>query len=359
MNSIPRLLTLSLLGFLSLTGRAFGHSAVEPVPRPDDWWRNRQQALNDHAQAAGEKAEVIFVGDSITQGWEGPGKEIWDEYYAPRNAVNLGIGGDRTQHVLWRLDHGNLDGLKPKAAVVMIGTNNSNGEDNTIDQIADGVTAIVEKLRKELPETTILLLPIFPRAENPCAQRGKILQVNQIIQKLVDDKSVLWMDFGYKYIRSDGSIPHDLMPDYLHPNAAGYKIWAESMEPTLAKVLGESARSPKIAQDESPAAPSLSGNWVATMPRPNGDPVDVPFTLTQNGNDLQGAFQRPDGRSLKIENGRIAKGRFSWTLNRDRSDGSVMRYEISGKAEGDRLVGTARTDVEGNAVSREWTAKRR
>ena len=110
---------------------AFAHSAVEPVPRNEQGWQSRQKLLNQRAAEAGEKAQVIFIGDSITQGWEGESKEVWAKYYAHRNAVNLGIGGDRTQHVLWRLDNGNLSGLKPKAAVVMIGTNNSNGEDNT------------------------------------------------------------------------------------------------------------------------------------------------------------------------------------------------------------------------------------
>ena len=129
--------TLSLV--LALTGpaRVHAHSANEPAPRGDQGWKDRQELLNKRAAEVGEKAQVIFLGDSITQGWEGEGKEVWAKYYAHRNAVNLGIGGDRTQHVLWRLDNGNLNGLNPKAAVLMIGTNNSNGEDNSVEQIAD------------------------------------------------------------------------------------------------------------------------------------------------------------------------------------------------------------------------------
>jgi beta-glucosidase len=215
------------------------HSAVEPVPRNEQGWKDRQDLLNKRAADAGEKAQVIFIGDSITQGWEGGGKEVWARYYAPRNAVNLGIGGDRTQHVLWRLDNGNLTGLKPKAAVVMIGTNNSNGDDNTVDQIAEGVTAIVRKLREKLPQTKILLLAIFPRSENPNAQRGKVLQANQILQKLADEQNVFWIDFGYKFVNSDGTIPRDLMPDYLHLSPKGYEIWAEAIEDKLAAVLGD------------------------------------------------------------------------------------------------------------------------
>src|SRR5688572_27547300 len=214
------------------------HSAIDPAPRGDDGWKKRQASFNEKVREVGKKAEVVFIGDSITQGWEGEGKDIWAERYAKFEAVNLGIGGDRTQHVLWRLDNGNLEGLSPKAAVLMIGTNNSNGEDNTPEQIADGVRAIVEKLRTKLPSTKVLLLPIFPRGENPNPQRGKILQVNQILQKIVDDKNVIWVDFGHKFINEEGRIPRDIMPDFLHLSPKGYQIWADSLQEPLAKVLG-------------------------------------------------------------------------------------------------------------------------
>jgi beta-glucosidase len=219
--------------------QVLAHSAVEPAPRPDRGWQDRQTSLNQRVSEAGEKAQVIFIGDSITQGWEGEGKQVWARYYARRNAVNLGISGDRTQHVLWRLDHGNLEGLKPKAAVVMIGTNNSNAEDNTPGQIAGGVAAIVKKLRDKLPETKVLLVAIFPRGENFNPQRGKLLQANQVLQRLADGKNVLWIDFGYRLVTAEGLIPHDLMPDYLHLTRRGYEIWAQAIEPTLSNVLGD------------------------------------------------------------------------------------------------------------------------
>jgi len=234
----PRVAIVAVLA-LSCSVGAFAHSAVEPMPSTQDWWKSRHAAINEKAAAAGEKAQVIFIGDSITQGWEEEGKEVWARYYAHRNAVNLGISGDRTQHVLWRLDNGNLAGLRPKAAVLMIGTNNSNAEDNTVGQIADGVTAIVGKLRERLPETKILLIPIFPRAENPSTIRGKVLQVNQILQKLADERSVFWTDFGYRFVGADGTIPRELMPDYLHLSPKGYGIWAESIEARLASILGD------------------------------------------------------------------------------------------------------------------------
>jgi len=230
------------------TVSALAHSAIEPVPRNDQGWQDRQKLLNQRASEAGEKAQAIFIGDSITQGWEGGGKEVWDRYYAHRNAVNLGISGDRTQHVLWRLDHGNLDGLKPKVAVVMIGTNNSNGEDNTPNQIVDGVTAIVKKLREKLPETKVLLVAIFPRGENFNAQRGKVLQVNQVLRKLADGQNVFWSDFGHRFVTSDGLIPVDLMPDYLHLTKRGYEIWAEAIERRVSAIIGDEAVKPPEGQ---------------------------------------------------------------------------------------------------------------
>lgn len=220
------------------------HSAVEPIPRPDSGWKERQKLLNSRAAEAGEKAQVIFIGDSITQGWEDEGKDVWARYYVHRNAVNLGIGGDRTQHVLWRVENGNIDGLKPKAAVLMIGTNNSNGEDNTPEQIADGITAIVKNLREKLPNTKILLLAIFPRSENFSAQRGKLAMINQVIRRQADGKNVIWVDFGHQYLNDDGTMPRSLMPDYLHLSKKGYEIWAEAIEDQLSAIVGDKRVNP-------------------------------------------------------------------------------------------------------------------
>ena len=124
------------------------NDAVVPAPREGNWMK-RHDSFNERVKQG--NVDLVFIGDSITQGWENAGKNVWAEFYGKRNAVNLGIGGDRTQHVLWRLDHGNIDNIKPKLAVLMIGTNNSST--NTSEQIAAGVKAIVEKLRTKLPET--------------------------------------------------------------------------------------------------------------------------------------------------------------------------------------------------------------
>lgn len=211
---------------------------IVPVPRTDAS-TNRFQELNQRVKEAGDKAQVIFVGDSITQGWEGNGKEIWAKYYQPRDALNLGIGSDSTQHVLWRLEHGNLDGLKPKVAVVLIGVNNVPPESNTPGMILEGVTAVVQKLRSALPETKVLLLGVFPFRQDFNPQRAKALQVNQALRKLDNGDTVRFLDFGHLFIESNGKISQTMMRDYLHLSPDGYRLWAEAMEPTLAQMLGE------------------------------------------------------------------------------------------------------------------------
>jgi beta-glucosidase len=231
--------TLFVAALAILPQGALGHSAIEAVPRTDSGWQDRQKLLNQRAAEAGEKARVIFIGDSITQGWEGEGKEVWAKYYAHRNAVNLGIGGDRTQHVLWRLQNGNLEGLKPRAVVLMIGTNNSNGEDNTPGQIVQGVVVILKKLREKLPNAKILLHAIFPRGENFSPQRGKLAMINQVIQKSGEGPNIIWIDFGHKFLTYDGTMPRELMPDFLHLSKKGYEIWAESIEDKLSAILGD------------------------------------------------------------------------------------------------------------------------
>jgi lysophospholipase L1-like esterase len=225
--------------------------AVVPVPRAgekDKWWMDRQASFNERVKQGAEKGDIgmLFIGDSITQGWEGEGKGVWAEFYAKRNAVNLGIGGDRTQHVIWRLRNGNLAGLAkpkagaaPKVAVVMIGTNNSNGSDNSAEEIAEGVQTIIAELRTGVPETKVLLLGIFPRGEKPNPQREKLAAVNERIAKLDDGKNVFYMDIGKVFLAEDGTLPKDIMPDFLHLSAKGYRLWAEAIEAKVKDLLGE------------------------------------------------------------------------------------------------------------------------
>ncbi len=214
------------------------NTAIIPVPRTD-WSTNRQSLVLQRARENPGDYDIEFIGDSITDFWESTGKNVWSEFYGRRKAINMGVSGDRTQHVLWRFEHGQLDGIKAKVAVLMIGTNNSNNRDNTEAEILEGVTAIVNQIRVRQPDAKIILLGIFPRGQTFSAQRGKILQVNQALAKLDDGKNIFYMDFGSQLIEADGTISKNIMPDYLHPSEAGYKIWAEAIEPKLKELLGE------------------------------------------------------------------------------------------------------------------------
>ncbi len=216
------------------------HPAVSPEPRTDDWWTKRFESMNERVRQG--NVDLIFIGDSITQGWEGAGQPVWDAYYGDRNAVNLGISGDRTQHVLWRLDNGNIAGIAPKAAVIMIGTNN--WEQSSAPEIADGVTAIVEKLRTTLPDTKVLLLAIFPRGDRPQEIRDKLAQANATLAGLADGQMVHFLDIGGWFLTDQGELTKDIMPDLLHLSEEGYWRWARAIEPTLAELLGAPDNTP-------------------------------------------------------------------------------------------------------------------
>jgi lysophospholipase L1-like esterase len=228
--------------------KAQASSATEPAPREGGWMKMHESFLARTKDSQG--VDLLFLGDSITQGWMGRNKEgqgpveVWERYYGPRNAADFGIGGDRTQHVLWRIENGEVEGITPKVTVLMIGTNNLGA--NTNDEIAAGIEAIVAKLRDLLPDTRILLLGIFPRGEKPTSPdgqasspRGRIKAINERIAKLDDLKEVTYLDIGPKFLEEDGTISKEIMPDFLHLSRKGYRIWADAMEPTLWSLLDE------------------------------------------------------------------------------------------------------------------------
>jgi lysophospholipase L1-like esterase len=218
------------------TNSAAGNPAIQPATRSNPTnWMSRHEGFVELAKKGG--VDLLFLGDSITDNWRKAGKAVWDKSYGSRNAANFGIGGDRTQHVLWRIENGELVGIKPKVVVLMIGTNNSNSDSG--DQIAEGVEKIVQVIHAKLPASKVLLLAIFPRnkpADKP-EQLEHIKQANARIAKLDNGKTVRFVDLNSKFLGADGKVPADIMPDFLHPNEKGYEIWAEAMEPALAAML--------------------------------------------------------------------------------------------------------------------------
>jgi lysophospholipase L1-like esterase len=250
-RSLPRfairilLLVVFLLAPLAALGedKKPASDAVTPAPRKDRTGKEDKNWMNRHeryvARAKQGNVNVLFLGDSITQGWEGNGKQVWKERYEPLHAANFGIGGDRTQHVLWRLRAGKeLEGIHPKVVVLMIGTNNTGS--NSPEDIAAGVTAIVQELSTQRPDAKLLLLGVFPRSPKTGDKiRDKIKDINERIAKLDDGKLVRYLDIGDKFLEKDGSLTKEIMPDYLHLSPKGYTIWADAIQPSLDEMLNK------------------------------------------------------------------------------------------------------------------------
>jgi beta-glucosidase len=203
------------------------------------WWQPRHdQKLADLKKM--KNVDLLMIGDSITHGWEGHGKKVWDEYYSKRNAFNIGFSGDRTEHVLWRLQHGAAKGISPQLAVIMIGTNNTGHRQDPAEETAAGIKAIIAELQKQHPETRILLLAIFPRgAKTDDPLRKLNTAINEVVAGYADDRKVFFLDINSEFLDDDGTLPKSVMPDLLHPHEAGYATWAKAMEPTIAKLMGE------------------------------------------------------------------------------------------------------------------------
>lgn len=209
-------------------------ATVVPVSKPDAWWQARHQLINDRAKKG--DVDVLFVGDSITQGWEGEGAaKVWEKYFGEFHPMNAGIGGDRTQHVLWRLQNGNLENIQPKLMVLMIGTNNA-GADSAED-IAAGIKEIVTYYRSARPESKVLVLGIFPRSLNEDELRKKVADASRLTADIADGKQVFYLDIGAKFLQPDGTIDSGIMPDYLHLSEAGYTIWGENVAPEIKKLI--------------------------------------------------------------------------------------------------------------------------
>lgn len=219
------------------------NTAIVPNERKDNFAVNLHKSFLERAKKG--DVQVLFLGDSITQGWSGSGKKVWAANYEPMKAANFGIGGDKTQDILWRLTEGKeLEGIHPKVCVLMIGTNNAGA--NSAEQIAEGVKADVAELRKQRPEMKILLLGVFPRAggikkEDTVAPKEKlnpkIAAINNIICKLDDGKMVKYLDIGPKFLNAEGGLEKAVMPDLLHLSEKGYQIWADAIKESLAELM--------------------------------------------------------------------------------------------------------------------------
>jgi lysophospholipase L1-like esterase len=266
-NTIPmKKLPIALLALVALLSPVFAQTAAPattaaPAPatpppkvdasaaivKPGPGFQQRHESFLARGKAG--PIGLLFIGDSITDGWNNATRQhIWKKYYDQYEPANFGIGGDQTQHVIWRIENGELEGLHPKVTVVMIGTNNTPG--HNAEEIAAANKKIVELIRTKTG-SKVLLLAIFPRGagknqqgvipEANVTRAAKQMEIikgaNQILTKLDDGVNVRFLDIGEKFLGQDGKIPFSIMPDQLHPNAAGYQLWADAMQPLLTEMM--------------------------------------------------------------------------------------------------------------------------
>ncbi|MDR2675075.1 MAG: GDSL-type esterase/lipase family protein [Opitutaceae bacterium] len=225
---------MPLLGIsLICAAAAFAQPAAIPTER-NIWLEVHKRQI---AKAGQNGADIMFVGDSITAGWDTNGAKVWARHMAPRRAANFGISGDKTEHVLWRLQNGALsEKIRPKVVVLMIGTNNILRDD--AQGIADGISAIIKEIHLRAPSAKVLLMGIFPRSEKPdAANRGKVAAVNKIISQFENGRDVAYLDIGGKFIQPDGTINREIMYDFLHLTHAGYQLWADAIDDKLSALL--------------------------------------------------------------------------------------------------------------------------
>ena len=206
------------------------------------WWANR--FLSRHMEIEkykGKSVDVVLIGDSIMHFWEWKYPASWKKFTANRTALNLGYGGDRTQHLFWRIDHGELDGYEAKCVVLMIGTNNNSSKDTKPENVASAIEKLVARIREKQPNAKIVLHPIFPRGNSAKSvrhadARARNDRTNALLKQFaVRDGKVIWIDFNDKLVDSTGWVPKSIMPDEIHPSAEGYDIWMDALAPVIGK----------------------------------------------------------------------------------------------------------------------------
>jgi lysophospholipase L1-like esterase len=230
-------------------------SAINPAAIPVNAGFAAKRHADKLALVAKEKFDLIMVGNSITNNFEKPEYQpVWNQFFAPRKALNLGYSGYRTENIIWNIQNGELDGQLPKVIVLEIGTNNVDEKNyptrHTAGQLAGGIETIVQLMRKKCPDSKIIVLRCFPGCyggPNPTSHRFILERASDIVSKLADGKHIFYCDVNQVFLNPDGSSNHDMMPDWLHPSPVGAKAWAQAMEPLLAKLMGDKSRDTVIS----------------------------------------------------------------------------------------------------------------
>jgi beta-glucosidase len=208
---------------------AFPLSTI-PTERSEDWWQQRHYQKLSELQMVIEPVEILFLGDSITHEWEAEGEQFWQQHFAHRNAFNLGFAGDRTEHLLWRIQNGEIDNISPQWVVLLIGTNNAGHRLDPPEDIAAGVRSILNELQHRLPNSKVLLMALFPRSRNTNKpMRQRVDASNTLIKRFANDKKVHWLDINNQFLTEHGILLESVMPDLLHLNHRQYDLWARAV----------------------------------------------------------------------------------------------------------------------------------
>ena len=240
-----RNIRIAAAGVPNATCPDYRTAAVKPAPLEEswslDWWMPRHvEKLAEIARrrAAGEPTGLVFLGDSITHNWEKEHRELWDRMWGAYHPLNLGYGGDRTENLLWRLQHGELDHIAPKLIVLMIGTNNNGLRHDAPASTYAGIVRDIAEIRRRQPRARVLLLAIFPRGPDAMDASRKVNdQVNAMLPRLADGKHVFFLDIGKAFLEADGTLSKTVFPDLLHPDQEGYERWQRAMQPEVERLM--------------------------------------------------------------------------------------------------------------------------
>lgn len=232
---------------------SYVNTAIIPVPKLEEdsynWWDRHAEVL---AIKDSIKPQILLIGDSITHFWGGSpqrkypngelrapnGPESWNKLFSRYRVLNIGFGWDRTQNVLWRLDHGEIDGINPRLVVINIGTNNTSltpaARRNTAPEIVDGIMAIYARVRIKIPNAKIVVMALFPRESDPGNPRRILInRVNGQLKVLADHQNINLINIGSEMLNPDGTFLPGMMLDFTHPTDRGYQVWADALKPFI------------------------------------------------------------------------------------------------------------------------------
>lgn len=202
------------------------------------WYQEKHLNILSDVQSRGDAIKLVFVGDSIVSSWQDKGREAWETFFAPYEALNLGFDGDCTEDVMWRIENHQIDGLNPTLVILKIGTNNTGHRRDPAEKTALEITHLVDVIHQRLPKAHILLHALLPRGrKNHSPLRQINHQINHLIEPLSQRTYVSWFDAGDLFLDAQGVIPQNVMEDALHPNTEQYMLWAKALAPRIADIF--------------------------------------------------------------------------------------------------------------------------